>query len=130
MRPVNALIVDTSVWIEFFRGRSIPDLEVALREGMVVLSPLVCAELLSGALNQTARHKLADFLSDLPLHPTPFEHWVDVGALRSRLAGRALTVSTPDAHVAQCALDLDARLWSRDRVFRAMAKHTELRLFE
>lgn len=126
---MNALVVDTSVWIDFFRGRPVPDLEIALQDGLVVLSPVVCAELLSGHLSARSRHKLEDFLLNLPLHPTPFQHWAAVGALRARLAARAVTVSTPDAHVAQCALDTGARLWSYDRVFREIAEVSELRLY-
>ena len=37
-------------------------------------------------------------------------------------------ISTPDAHVAQCALDRDAPLLSRDRAFSRIAQHTALRL--
>jgi len=37
-------------------------------------------------------------------------------------------VSTPDAHVAQCALELDAPLLSRDRLFVKIAALTRLRL--
>jgi hypothetical protein len=40
-----------------------------------------------------------------------------VGELR-RLAGdRVLSVSTPDAHLAQCAIDRDAVLLTRDAIF-------------
>jgi len=39
-----------------------------------------------------------------------------------------VTVTTPDAHVAQCALDLDAVLWTEDSVFALLARHTRLRL--
>lgn len=37
-------------------------------------------------------------------------------------------MSTPDAHVAQCALDRDAVLLARDVVFDRMAKETALRV--
>jgi predicted nucleic acid-binding protein len=49
--------------------------------------------------------------------------------LRARLLRAGLSVSTPDAHVAQCAIDCDGMLWSRDEIFDSIAKHTELRLF-
>jgi len=40
-----------------------------------------------------------------------------------------VTVSTPDAHVAQCALDAGALLWSRDGIFQRIAKPAGFRLF-
>lgn len=124
------LVVDTSVWIDFFRGESVPLLEDALALGSVVLSPLVLAELVSGARRDTERAALVDLLEDLPLHETARDHWIRVGELRRALARKGLAVSTPDAHVAQCALDRDAPLLSRDSVFSRIARTIPLRLVD
>jgi predicted nucleic acid-binding protein len=67
-------------------------------------------------------------MRELPLHETPSDHWLRVGDFRRRLRGRGLAVSTPDAHVAQCALDRDALLLSRDAVFQRIAGIGKLRL--
>ncbi len=130
MGPVSALVVDTSVWVEFFRGVPLPALEGALRDGLVLLPPIVAAELLSAPLSKVERRSLSEFVHHLPLHPTPLTHWEAVGALRAQLAKKGLTVSTPDAHVAQCALEADARLWSKDAIFRKVTRTGGLRLFE
>ena len=52
---MNEIIVDTSVWIDFFRGKEIPFLEEALKEGRVILSPVIVAELISSAWDSNAR---------------------------------------------------------------------------
>ncbi len=122
------LIVDTSVWIDFFGGESIPILEDALALGSVVLPPIVVAELVSGARKASDRAALVDLLDDLPIHETPRDHWVRVGELRRRLIEKGHAISTPDAHVAQCALDRDAPFLTRDRAFSRIARHTALRL--
>lgn len=122
------LIVDTSAWIDFFTGRTVPLLEDALALGTVVLAPIVLAELLSGARRDRDRRALLDLLDDLPLHETGRAHWVRVGALRAKLIAAGIGVSTPDAHVAQCALDRDAPLLSRDAVFARIARRTDLKL--
>lgn len=124
------LVVDTSVWIDFFSGETIPLLEDALALGTVVLPPVVVAELVSGASQAGDRAALVDLLDDLPLHETPRAHWVRVGDLRSGLTRKGLKVSTPDAHVAQCALDRDAPLLSRDQVFSRIARHAPLRVVD
>lgn len=123
-----ALVVDTSVWVEALRGAPLPELDAALREGMVVLPPLVAAELLSGHLSLPRRASLTAFLRRMPLHPTPFEHWKRVGALRAHLARAGVAVTIPDAHVAQCAIEVDGRLWTRDRVFVRIAGRAPVRL--
>ncbi len=67
-------------------------------------------------------------MTDLALSATPVIHWIAVGDLRAMLARRGLTVSTADAHVAQCALDRDALLLSHDAVFTRIANVTALRV--
>lgn len=124
------LVVDTSAWIDFFGGETVPLLEDALAIGSVVLPPVVVAELVSGVQKGASRTALIDLLEDLPLHETPREHWIRVGELRRALSEKGLTVSTPDAHVAQCALDRDALLLSHDRVFPRIARHSSLRLVD
>ncbi len=124
----GGVVVDTSVWIDFFAGGAASALEDALRAGSVVLPPIVVAELLSGARRPRDRSAIRELLDDLPLHDTPRAHWVRVGELRRALAESGLSVSTPDAHVAQCALDRDAILLSRDGVFKRIARRSPLRL--
>jgi hypothetical protein len=125
---VSGVVADTSVWIELFAGRPARTLEEALRHGLVVLPPLVVAELISGARRARDRAAIEDLVQALPLHETPLEHWARVGDLKRRLAGRGLSVSTPDAHVAQCAIDRDALLLSRNAIFSRIAAASSLRV--
>jgi tRNA(fMet)-specific endonuclease VapC len=125
-----SVVVDTSIWIEFFRGTGAGDLEQLLVDGLVVLSPVVVAELFSAPLRRHELRLLSAALEDLPLHQTPLEHWRAVGQLRARLARGGLSVSTPDAHVAQCALEVQGHLWTKDGIFRSVAKAATLKLWE
>ncbi len=92
------------------------------------LPPVVAAELLSGRMAERARGELEEFLLTLPLCQADVAHWFRVGKLRNSLAVKGLSLSTPDAHVAQCALDLGADLLSADAIFRLVARHTKLSL--
>lgn len=125
---MSGVVVDTSVWIDFLAGVTVPDLEEALARGVVVLAPVVVAELIGGARRPRDRAAITDLLTELALHDTPIDHWVRVGALRRDLRNHGVSVSTPDAHVAQCAIDRDAVLFSRDAVFRRVARHSRLKL--
>jgi tRNA(fMet)-specific endonuclease VapC len=124
----GGVVVDTSAWVEFLAGRAVPLLEDALAQGAVVLPPIVVAELVSGARRPRDRAAIADLVADIPSHETPVAHWVRVGALRLRLRAKGLSVSTPDAHVAQCALDRGGILLSYDAVFARIARLTALRV--
>ena len=125
---MNALVVDTSSWISFFRGSSGSFIEDYMAVGGVLLAPVVCAKLLSAPLKKGERERLVHLLASLPLHSCALEHWVRVGLLREKLAKVGVVVSTPDAHVAQCAIDADARLLTEDKLFTHVARNSALNL--
>jgi predicted nucleic acid-binding protein len=125
---VSALVVDTSSWIAWLAGGGSPAVDEALDEGRLHLPVIVAAELLSGRLAESERAELQDMLSDLPAVGTEAEHWFRVGKLRAELRAKGLSVSTPDAHVAQCAFDTGGQLLTEDRVFEKIAKVVPLRL--
>jgi len=128
MPPANALVIDTSSWITILAAGMPEEVRRALFAGRVHLPLVVAAELLSGRLAARDRSALEGSLAGLPVCGADLGHWFRVGALRASLATHGLTVSTPDAHVAQCALDLGAELLTEDRVFRQVARHAPLRL--
>lgn len=74
------------------------------------------------------RGQLEALLRDLPLCDASLSHWLSVGRLRARLLAEGISVSTPDAHVAQCAIELDGDLLTEDSIFKLIAKHEGLRL--
>ena len=125
---MSGVVVDTSVWIDFLTGRPALALEDALAQSLVILPPIVVAELVSGARKPRERAQIRDLVSELPIHDTPREHWMHAGELRRKMMDRGVPVSTPDAHVAQCALDRDALLLSRDLVFEQIAAVVALRV--
>ena len=125
---MSAIVADTSEWVEYLAGRPAALLDHALAAGLVVVPPIVVAELLSGVRVPADRAQLEDLLRDLVMAEVSFHHWARVGALRATLRAHGLSVSTPDAHVAQCALDQDAPLLTRDAVFSKIARLTPLRL--
>lgn len=123
-----AVIVDSSVLIDAIGGQTYVEVEKAIAIGTLILSPLVVAEVLSGEVTLTQRAIVGELLQDFKVHETPLAHWLEVGDLRRMLRNFGLNVTIPDAHVAQCALDLNAVLYARDDIFVQVARHTPLRL--
>ena len=116
------IAVDTSVWIDFFRGRSpaVEKLSALLDQDEVALPVSVKIELLSGARRSEVQ-RLGRVLSALPvLYPTDalwklLEKWVTAGAA----AGQRFGVG--DLLVAALAVEHGCTLWSLDRDFTRMA---------
>ena len=125
---MSALVVDTSSWIAWLAGGGSSLVDEALEEGRLHLPVIVAAELLSGRLDASERAELQDMLSDLPAVGTDPDHWFRVGKLRAELRAKGLSVSTPDAHVAQCAIDTGGVLLTEDRVFERIARVVPLQV--
>lgn len=125
---MSGLVIDTSSWISYFAGRGSPLIEPALEEGRAFLPPIVAAELASGRLSRRNRLALEDLLADLPLCPHGLDHWLRVGRLRASLFAKGISMSTADAHVAQCAIDLDADLLTEDAIFSQTARPAGFKL--
>lgn len=126
---VLPVVVDTCSWINYFKGMYEETIDRALQNGSVFLPPIVASELISGLKTAKDISQLCDFFADLTILELDFSHWVRVGALRGQLLKKGLTISIPDCHVAQFALDLKANLISEDRIFEKIAKFSDLKIY-
>jgi predicted nucleic acid-binding protein len=122
------VVADTSVWIDHLVGNPNPAMDAALLAEAVVFPPLVVSELFAGADTPDRRADVALLLQDFPVHKVGLEHWIALGDLRRELQRQGCNATIPDAHVAQCALELDATLLTGDAIFRLIAEHVPLRL--
>lgn len=122
------IAVDTSTWIAFFEGATGEDtrlLDEALANRQLVMVPAVLVELLS---DPQLPADLLEMLCDIPLvEPTP-GFWQRAGILRAKVLGQGRKARLGDALVAQCCIDGDIRLITRDRDFQAFAAAAGLRL--
>ena len=121
-------VADTSVLIDHAHGRGVRELDVALADDLLIVPPLVITELVSGATQAKETAAIAELVRNLRIHHTDLRHWIAVGDLRRDLASHGLNLTIPDAHVAQCAIDLDATLITRDKVFDLVSQYIPLRL--
>ena len=74
------------------------------------------------------RARIGLLLQEVPMYETDLGHWINVGLLRQHLRRHGLTITLPDAHIAQCAIERDAALITRDAVFVKIAEHAKLRV--
>jgi predicted nucleic acid-binding protein len=120
----GVVLVDSSIWIEFFRGRNtavVNRLCRLLEQDQVLLAAPVRLEILAGA-SRTETARLRRVLSALPL-VTPAETiWskLEVWIERARKARERFGVM--DLLIAGIADDAGASLWSSDRDFARMSR--------
>lgn len=122
------ITADTSAFIHLFSGGSGADADLmirALRDERLWLAPPVEAELLSfpGDLG-----RLGLVLSKLHRLPVTTGFWRRAALSRRRILEQGLKAKLADALVAQCCIDLNVPLITRDREFRHFAEHCGLKL--
>ncbi|HVV50868.1 MAG TPA: PIN domain-containing protein [Polyangia bacterium] len=123
------IAVDTSVWIDFFRGRqpTADQVAAALDRDELALPVPARIEILSGARREE-RPGLARLLSALPLlSPSAgtwdlIEGWVSTGGAAGHRFGVA------DLLVAAIAAENDCEIWSLDADFGRLARLGLVRL--
>jgi predicted nucleic acid-binding protein len=115
------IAADTSTWISFFEGEQGDDvlaLARALQSRQVVVPPPVLTELLS---DPELSASVAQTLMELPLVALKDGFWHRAGKLRAKVLARKRKARLGDALIAQCCIDADIALITRDGDFKAFS---------
>ncbi|MGB5880687.1 MAG: PIN domain-containing protein [Thermoanaerobaculia bacterium] len=123
------ILVDTSVWIEFFRQSSDLDLEAVVDLEEVVTCLPVLQEVLQGFDDQRAYHLAREAMLAFPMVESPISEEVFQLAIDLyRSARRAgLTVrSSVNCLISACALRSSLTVLHRDRDFDSLAQISPL----
>ena len=90
------------------------------------MPPPVLTELLS---DPELAPSVAQTLLELPMIPLTDGFWVRAGKLRSRALARKRKARLGDALIAQCCIDANIPLITRDADFKAFSETLKLNLF-
>lgn len=127
------VLVDTSVWIAFFRDGSssaAKKLDALLEEGEACICGLIEAELLPG-LHKKDRARVRSLMTGLPCLETAADIWKDVTDIQERSLAQGFgPFSIPDLVVAVVALRHRVSLFSLDKHFLSIGRITGLQLWE
>ena len=118
------VLVDSSVWVDFFRGRQTPEVETLdelLQEELVCTCRLIKAEIIPGANTRKEFDLLKDYFSVLPLLDDPLEFWEQIVDWRFTLKKKGVDgIDIADLMIAVLAREYECPLLTRDRHFRLM----------
>ena len=101
------VLVDTSAWVDFFRGTSRTADEVAklVEEGRACICGVVSYELTQGMKSDDEAVRLAGTLSALRYIEMTAELWVRAGAISAGLRRRGITLPMSDMLIGALALE-------------------------
>lgn len=124
-----SVLVDTSIWIDYFRGGDgSSELDALIDENIVVTNDIILAELIPylKVKKQTKVIQLLKELSQVPLQI----NWEEIIEFQVRcLKGGANGVGIPDLIIAQNAKSNNCKIYSLDKHFRLISQVIKIKLF-
>ena len=122
------VLVDSSIWIAYFRGSEAADrMDWLISEGLVVTNELILAELLPALLVRGER-RLVHLLRETARFPlTP--DWDEVIGMQAVCLRNGINkVGIPDLLIAQHARQHHLSLYTLDRHFTLLSQYISLKL--
>jgi predicted nucleic acid-binding protein len=128
------VLVDSSVWIEYFRGTDVREAHVLHQlledEADLCICGPVLTEVLQGIRDDKQYAKTKSELESLLYLPLKKEQFVEAAALYRKCRKQGEIVRSPiDCVIAACAISSSVCLLQRDRDFEIIARHSTLRLY-
>lgn len=123
-----SVLVDTSIWIEYFRsGKSSEKLDLLIDENLVVINNLILAELIPYLMARN-QQKIINLLYDIN-KLTLTINWDQLIEFQFECLKNGLNgIGIPDLIVAQNAKQNRCQIYSLDNHFNLMKNILELRL--
>ncbi len=120
------VLVDTSVWVAYFRGASdLSAVDWLIEEDLVVTNDLILAEL-TPALLVRGERKLVMLLGEIERLPLALE-WEGIVEMQVTCLRNGINkVGIPDLIVAQQVMHCSLSLFTMDKHFRLMSRHMPL----
>ncbi len=115
----NRILVDTTIWIEFFRARSkIADrLEILLKENAVWTCGVVMFEVLQGMKSEDEKNEILNNLTSLPYAEMTKKSWQRSAELSIVLKKSGGTLPLSDIFIATIAIENDLSIYTIDNHF-------------
>ena len=117
---MSLVLVDTSIWIEYFRGKTVAaPLHKLIESNQIATNDLILAELLPSIIfrKEDRLHRLLLAIKKFNLEI----NWEDIIRMQVRnLQAGNNHVGIPDLVIAQCALKNDLILFENDKHFQSM----------
>jgi predicted nucleic acid-binding protein len=129
---LDRVLVDTSVWIEFFRKKEpyYNTVSELMEHDSVCCAGIVFAELLQGSKSEKELNTIKEFLHVFDFLPETRELWATAGELSFALQRKGKSMGLSDCYIASVTQAAGVRLFTLDKHFTVIQKETGLELFE
>ncbi|HAJ94865.1 MAG TPA: PIN domain nuclease, partial [Actinobacteria bacterium] len=118
------IIVDTSVWIEYFKNNQdyVPFIEDSLNLENILITGLIISELLHGIKSEKEYKLLLESISAVPYVECIYEDWVRTGEILYNLKKKGRAVPLTDVLISAIAIRYNASVLTLDKHFKNIAR--------
>ncbi|MBC8393907.1 MAG: PIN domain nuclease [Deltaproteobacteria bacterium] len=127
------ILVDTTVWIDFFAARLLPHVAaletIIKRRENICICGIILAEVLQGIRRDTEFRKTRDLFNQLIFLPMPYAIFLRSAEIYRKLRKNGITIRKPlDCMIASVAIENDIPLLHNDKDFQPMEKRCGLKV--
>lgn len=128
---MNKILVDTSIWIEYFKGnKSVAAIIEEKSSHTIFIAGPIITELILGMKTKSEKDNFASSLESLPRLSVADRDWIDAGILGSFLREKGITVPLSDLIIYTLAKNNNCSLYTLDKHFEIInnktAQHLEI----
>ncbi len=122
MKKEGSVLIDTSAWVEFFRGTSKTADAVAklIEMGKASICGVVTYELIQGAKSAGESSHLSGVLSALPYIEMTSDLWTKAGNISAGLRVKGMTLPMSDLLIGAIALEHNIEVLTLDTHFASI----------
>ena len=129
------ILVDTTVWIDFFKARNKPHVfalnSLLEQRKDLCLCGVVLTEILQGIKNEKEYRITETLLSNLIYFPMQKETFIFAANIFRKLRSKGVTIrNSINCMISAVAIENNTFLLHNDRDFDLIAKHSNLKLFK
>ena len=127
------ILVDTSIWIDYFQSPSSPiseELDGILSEDEIYVPKIVIAELIQGAKSSKEIAVIEDFLEAFHIIDQKEDSWIKAGRLSYDLKKQGKTIHLLDCYIAVIAQEFGCKIFTLNRHFKDIQKIIPIKLIE
>jgi predicted nucleic acid-binding protein len=127
------VLIDTTVWIDFFAGRQLPHVAVLERliknREDICICGIILTEVLQGIREKSEFRKTKELFHAMIFLPMPYSVFLGAAEIYRTLRRKGITIrNSVDCMIASVAIENDIMLLHNDRDFTPIEKHLSLKV--
>ena len=130
---VERILVDTSVWIEYFSNQSpvfVGYVAEVVKTREICVPRIILAELMQGAKSEKELSVIAEFMGAFSIIDQTDQTWIKAGRLSYELRKKGKNINLTDCYIAVIAQENSCTLFTLDRHFKDIRQYTGIDLID